>query len=61
MAQSSDEQRREFARALVETRRQRRQVVQAVNGLLDAWCQANSVTREQLAARARAEESAEEL
>ena len=59
MAQSSDEQRREFAQALLETRRQRRQIVQAVNGLLDSWCQANGVTREQLAARAAAKEAAE--
>ena len=54
MRQSSDEQRREFARALLETRRQRREIAQAVNGLLDAWCQANGVTREQLAANAAA-------
>ena len=54
MRQSSDDQRREFARALLETRRQRREIAQAVNGLLDSWCEANSVTRAQLGARAAA-------
>ena len=54
MAQSSDDQRREFAKALVETRRQRRQVAAAIDGLLNAWCETNGVTREQLAAKAAA-------
>ena len=54
MRQSSDDQRREFARAILETRRQRREIAQAVNGLLDSWCEAHGVTREQLAAKAAA-------
>jgi len=54
MRQSSDDQRQEFAHALLETRRQRRQVAAAIDGLLDSWCEAHGVTREQLAAKAAA-------
>ena len=54
MRQSSDDQRQEFAHALLETRRQRRQVAAAIDGLLDSWCEAHGVTRAQLEARAAA-------
>ena len=54
MRQSSDDQRREFAHALLETRRQRRQVAAAIDGLLNTWCQAKGITREQLATKAAA-------